>query len=202
MHSSFQLGHLKQLPVGCMVDTTTSLFKTPVISPGYFCLLYWTTKQSPTSKLVICSSALFSTADLSLVTKDADFLGLKWTVTSGWSSWEPQFLHNLAEWLVQWIMWAFVMPSTLTVCTKDISELIFSSMINWLIDICNLCGCYKSWDCISKFFGILNNNAIFSFAKSFLLHNGLAITTNSIHYAFSTQSCKELPGKLFVVFLC
>ena len=77
---------------------------------------------------------------------------------------------------------------------KSFSELIFSSISIdrytehlWFVQILRL-----------QFSGILNN-VIFSFAKDFLQHNGIAIVTDSIQCAFSIRSCKNRPEKLFVV---
>ena len=102
-----RLGYLKQLPAGYMADNVTSLFKT---SDLFSILLFVVLDQHPITSFKICDFLLSTIADSSFVSEDADFLGLKWT--SGWSRPWPQFRRNLAEWLVQWMMWAFVMPGT------------------------------------------------------------------------------------------
>ena len=102
-----RLGYLKQLPAGYMADNVTSLFKT---SDLFSILLFVVLDQYPITSFKICDFLLSTIADSSFVSEDADFLGLKWT--SGWSRPWPQFCRNLAEWLVQWMMWAFVMPGT------------------------------------------------------------------------------------------
>ena len=112
------------------------------------------------------------------------------TVISGWSRLNVFYIESCEH--LQFVV-------LLTVHSKGISELIFSSMVYWstyetFVGGTNL----ETASANSSAF----LNAIFFFTKGFLPHNGLAITTYSIHCPFLMQSCKELTGKRIVAFLC